>query len=41
MSDLTWVAAGFALVYGAIAVYTAALETRRHRAIRRADKTQS
>lgn len=32
MSDLAWVAAGFTLVYGAIIVYTVALEVRRRRA---------
>jgi type IV secretory pathway TrbD component len=40
MSDLAWVAAGFGLVYGAIAAYTAILEARRRRAGRRAGQVR-
>ena len=32
MSDLTWIAAVFVLVYGAIGTYTTVLEMRRRRA---------
>jgi hypothetical protein len=41
MSDLTWVAAGFTLVYGAIAAYTAILEVRRRHAARRAEEART
>ena len=40
MSDLVWVTAGFALVYGAIIVYAVVLETRRRRAVHRAEKAR-
>ena len=38
MSDLTWIAAGFVLVYGAIGAYTTVLEVRRRRARDRAQE---
>ena len=41
MSDLSWVAAGFVLVYGAIVTYTTVLEERLHRARRRAREARS
>lgn len=41
MSDLIWVAAGFVLVYGAIAAYTVILEERRSRARRRVQELRT
>ena len=40
MSDLVWVAAGFALVHGAIIVYAIVLEMRRRRVVRRAEEVR-
>lgn len=40
MADLTWVVAGFGLVYGATATYAVILDARRRRAVRRADEAR-
>lgn len=38
MSDVSWIVAGYGLVYGAIAGYTVILELRRRRAGRRLEE---
>lgn len=38
MSEVSWIVAGYGLVYGAIAGYTAVLELRRRRAGRRLEE---
>lgn len=38
MSDLSWIVAGYGLVYGAVAGYTILLELRRTRSLRRLEE---